>query len=400
MSESVSTASARATQMQLVLPMLDALAAGPRKPKDVANAIAARIGIDSDERAQRVSTTGGKQINAFDRSVRWAFQKAKLTGLVLRDDAGRWALAQKTNDLTRVRPGIVVTVFETARGVALWGEAEAVEMQLLDGSVNTIVTSPPYALENKNKKAYGNLCGDAYVDWLVAHAARWHRILADDGSLFVNLGDVWIPGQPTQSLYQEEFLLRACRELGFHLAQRLMWHNPAKLPAPAAWVTVRRVRVTPAVEQVYWLSKTPNPKANNRNVLRPYSDAMRATIARGSSNAGLRPSGHKVGTFAADQGGSIPHSVITASNTASNDDYSRAMRAAGAKIHPARFPRELPEFAIKLTTDESDVVYDPFGGSLTTARVAESLARNWITCDVNLEYLQGGENRFRTEAVA
>ena len=49
--------------------------------------------------------------------------------------------------------------------------------------------------------------------------------------------------------------------VGFHLAQECFWYNPAKMPAPAEWVTVRRIRVRDSVEYVWWLSKTPNPKA-------------------------------------------------------------------------------------------------------------------------------------------
>ena len=121
---------------------------------------------------------------------------------------------------------------------------------------------------------------------------------------------------------------------------------------------------------------------------------MLKTIARGASNAGTRPSGHKVGTFAADRGGSIPHSILTASNSASNDLYSKSMWAQRAKIHPARFSSDLPSFALRLTTDPGDTVYDPFAGSLTTAKVAEGLGLHWIASNINLEYLEGGRNRF------
>jgi hypothetical protein len=104
----------------------------------------------------------------------------------------------------------------------------------------------------------------------------------------LNLGDVWLPNSPTVSLYQERLLLQLVDPLGYHLIQKLYWENPSKMPGPAEYVTIRRIRVTPSIENVWWLSPTPNPKANNRNVLVDYSSSMRNALTRGT-NAGMRP---------------------------------------------------------------------------------------------------------------
>jgi site-specific DNA-methyltransferase (cytosine-N4-specific) len=231
---------------------------------------------------------------------------------------------------------------------------------------------------------------------LIERAAAWTEMLKEDGSLFLNTGDCWLPGTPTASLYQERLLLALVDDLGYHLAQRLYWENPSKLPAPAEWVTIRRIRLNPSVEQILWLSKTPFPKANNRNVLRPYSQSMRSTLAAGGTNPGPRPSGHSMlpGAFAADNGGSIAHTLLSIPNTASNDPYARACRQSGLKPHPARFPLALAEFAIKLTTDPGDLVYDPFAGSLTTAQAAQALDRRWIASEQSRDYLETGKLRF------
>jgi len=51
------------------------------------------------------------------------------------------------------------------------------------------------------------------------------------------------------------------------------------LPSPAEWVCVRRIRVTPSIEQIYWLTKKPAiATANNRHILRPYSQSMRTSV--------------------------------------------------------------------------------------------------------------------------
>jgi hypothetical protein len=82
----------------------------------------------------------------------------------------------------------------------------------------------------------------------------WKSKLAPTGSLILNLGDVWLPNSPTMSLYQEKLLIELVERLGYHLCQKLVWHNKSGLPSPAEWVTVRRIRVNPASEKVWWLS--------------------------------------------------------------------------------------------------------------------------------------------------
>jgi site-specific DNA-methyltransferase (cytosine-N4-specific) len=216
----------------------------------------------------------------------------------------------------------------------------------------------------------------------------------------LNLVGARIPGRPAQSLYQETVLLRLVNELGYSLLQRLYWHNPAKPPAPAEWVTVRRVRVTLAIEQIYWLSAgDPHAaKANNHHVLRPYGAAMARTLRRGGTNLGRRPSGHTMSltSFADDRGGSIPHNLLAASNTASGDAYARYCRERDLPIHPARFPPDLAKICIGLATDPGDVVLDPCGGSQTTLATAIAMGRYAITSELQREYVLGGHGRLAT----
>lgn len=145
-------------------------------------------------------------------------------------------------------------------------------MQCRDkASVDLIMTSPPFALTRK--KDYGNEQEDAYLDWFRAFAEQFHRILKDDGSLVIDLGGAWKPGFPVRSLYHFKLLIMLCEDYGFHLAQEFYWWNPSKLPAPAEWVNVRRIRVKDAINTVWWLAKTPYPRASNRRVLQPYTTA-------------------------------------------------------------------------------------------------------------------------------
>src|SRR2546423_5959347 len=162
--------------------------------------------------------------------------------------------------------------YETPGGIAVLGDSLDVMRSIPTGSVSLVLTSPPYALHFK--KAYGNKDKHEYVDWILPFAREIRRILKEDGSFVLNIGGSYNKGTPTRSIYHFKLLIALVEEVGFHLAQECFWYNPAKMPMPAEWVTVRRVRVKDAVEYVWWLSKTAWPKANNRAVLRPYSKDM------------------------------------------------------------------------------------------------------------------------------
>ena len=122
-------------------------------------------------------------------------------------------------------------------------------MRTLSGeSVNLIMTSPPFGLVRK--KDYGNVDAHEYLDWFRSFAEQFYRILRKDGSFVIDIGGAWIAGQPTRSLYHYELMIMLCREYGFHLAQEFFWWNPSKLPTPAEWVNIRRIRVKDAVRGV------------------------------------------------------------------------------------------------------------------------------------------------------
>jgi DNA modification methylase len=293
-------------------------------------------------------------------------------------------------------------LYVTEMGSAYVADSRELLASLPEGSVNLVVTSPPYALHFQ--KAYGNVAKGEYVSWFLPFAKEIKRVLRDDGSFVLNLGGSYNPGLPTRSIYHFKLAVALVEELGFHLAQECFWYNPAKMPMPAEWVTVRRVRIKDSVEYVWWLSKTPWPKANNRKVLRPYSADMIRLNKRGV-RATTRPSGHNIkATFdKIDAGGAIPPNLIeqeTADdllkfgNNAANDEYTTRCKAAGLKIHPARFPAALPEFFLKLLSDEGDLVVDPFAGSNTTGAVAEALHRRWVAVDEVPDYLEASRFRF------
>jgi len=293
-------------------------------------------------------------------------------------------------------------LYTTDLGAAYVGDSLDLLKDLPDSSINLVFTSPPYALHFK--KEYGNATKDEYVKWFLPFAEEIRRVLTEDGSFVLNIGGSYNKGVPTRSVYHFRLLLELVDTLGFHLAQECFWYNPAKMPMPAEWVTVRRIRIKDAVEYVWWFSKTPHPKANNRAVLKAYSSDMLRLNQRGV-RAAKRPSGHNIRkTFdRVDAGGAIPPNVIEPAdaddllkfgNNAANDIYTKRCKEAGVKIHPARFPASLPEFFIRLLTQEGDLVVDPFAGSNTTGSVSESLARRWLGFELSEDYLAASRYRF------
>ena len=236
----------------------------------------------------------------------------------------------------------------------------------LKGKVNLIVTSPPFPLNNK--KQYGNEKGDEYLKWFTDLAPIFSDLLADDGSLVIEIGNAWEPERPVQSLLHLECLFGLVKHptANLRLIQEFICYNPSKLPSPAQWVTVNRIRTVDSYTHVWWLAKNDYPKADNTKVLRPYSKSMEQLLKKGKYNAGKRPSEHNISEsgFLKDHGGSIshnffemesvdekrkvrlPHSVLSFSNTNSNDYFLKTCRKKNITPHPARMNGGLINFFI------------------------------------------------------
>lgn len=296
-------------------------------------------------------------------------------------------------------------------------QSEAFE-QLRD-SVQLILTSPPYPLNKK--KSYGNRTGDEYLYWFESLAKIFAGLLAPDGSIVVEIGNSWEPGRPVQSLLALDALLAFTRAdgAGLRLIQQFVCYNPSRLPTPASWVTVNRIRTVDSYTHVWWLAKTDYPKADNSRVLRPYSSAMRSLLKAGKYNAGRRPSEHNISKngFLQDRGGAIAHNlfeleaidpdrsvrlpnVFSYSNSASNDFFHKTCKEKGIALHPARMPLGLAAFFIDFLTDKGDIVLDPFAGSNTTGYAAALAGRRWIAIDAHRTYVTQSKIRFQDPAFA
>lgn len=278
----------------------------------------------------------------------------------------------------------------------------------LKGTINLIVTSPPFPL-NKKKK-YGNEKGEEYLNWFIDMAPIFSDLLTKDGSLVIEIGNSWESERPVQSLLHLECLMGLVKhpEANLRLIQEFICYNPSKLPSPAQWVTVNRLRTVDSYTHIWWIAKSDFPKADNSKVLRPYSKSMKALLKKQDYNSGKRPSEHNISEkgFLKDHGGSIshnffemesidenrevrlPHSVLSFSNTNSNDFFLKKCREKGITPHPARMSGGLVNFFIEFLTDKNDIVLDPFGGSNTTGYCAEKLKRKWLSFELDDGYIK------------
>lgn len=264
------------------------------------------------------------------------------------------------------------------------------------GKVSLVFFSPPFPLNRKKK--YGNLTGSEYLTWLGDLAPRLAKLLTKDGSLVVEVGNSWDAGSPTMSLLPLKALMAIAEKGDLKVCQQFICHNPARLPTPAQWVTIERIRVKDSYTHVWWMSRVDKPKASNRKVLAPYSRAMEKLLERGTYNWGKRDSGYDIGekSFLTDNGGAIPGSVFSIANTRSDDPYRAYCREKNLKPHPAQMPGKLAEWFITFLTDEGDLVLDPFGGSNTTGAAAETLKRRWISIEPQSDYVEGSMGRFES----
>lgn len=264
----------------------------------------------------------------------------------------------------------------------------------MNRKANLLFTSPPFPLSRAKK--YGNMTGKEYLDWFSGLAPLFSRCLTDDGSIVIELGNAWEKGMPVYSTLPLETLLEFKKRGDLYLCQEFIHYNPSSLPAPIEWVNKKRIRVKNSFTRIWWLSKSPFAKANNKNILVQYSNQMRKLIKKQSYNSGKRPSEYVIGnsSFCIDNGGAIPSNVIIASNTVANGAYFNYCKRHNIDIHPARMPKEIPEFFINFLTEENDLVIDPFAGSNMTGAVAENLKRNWLGIEINENYIRGSVGRF------
>lgn len=373
------------------------------KTSEIYNEFAKIVGL-SEEELEKEVFAGHKagMVSKWKRKIRFIQQTLKSKGFIKRGQKyGSWFVTKKGKDqlgLTHINPGLAKIYFVTNSGFALWAYAEDMP-KIFKNEISLIITSPPYLLTKD--KSYGNIGANdkQWVQNMLDLAAGWKDMLTPDGSIVLNIGGSYKKDMGYQNLHIERLLIALEDQLDIHLCQKFQWWNPCKMPT-GHHVTKIKKHCVNAVEEFLWLS--PNPKkakANNQNVLVEYSEKHKKLILNQISrkpSVRWRPSDQRASdqTFYADNGGAIPHNILISAPEGANSKYSRFCKENKLPRHPAMFNFVLPEFFIKLLTNEGDFVFDPFLGSCTTGYAAQINNRYWGGSELIKQWLDGGKSRF------
>ena len=254
-----------------------------------------------------------------------------------------------------------------------------------EGCVNLVMTSPPYA--EARIKTYGGVSPDEFVGWFKPIAKEIYRVLADDGSFILNIGDNTINGET--HLYTFELPIMLKREIGFKFIDPLIWHK--KTAPPGRYTN----RFKDSWEFCYHFAKQTNIKFRPQAVAKP---AKQVSIERAMRHKETHELISNTGSGFTNPNKNLQRRIRqNQSGFGTNDERLNELELAlpGNVLHlsgettnvghSAPFPLGIPEFFIKALTDEKDLVYDPFMGSGTTAIAAMRLYRNYAGSELSQE---------------
>ena len=259
------------------------------------------------------------------------------------------------------------------------------------------MTSPPYADQRDYGASNTKIEADGYAEWFRPKAEQIYRVLKNNGSFVLNINDKVVDG--FQHLFVFKLVIMLCEEIGFKLVRDYIWHNPAT--PPNVYSSGKYGRTKKSHEYCFWFSKSDEWTFNMDPIRTPYKKGMEKFLngeGKGERTDNTRPSTHSFdcGKVWKNYGGADPGTVISISNTSSNDVFLRLCKEKGV-VHPARFPEKLVEFFVLAGSNEGDIVLDPFSGSGTTAVVAAKNNRRWIGIDANASYCELAQERMNLE---
>ena len=283
---------------------------------------------------------------------------------------------------------------------------DCIEMMrtLKDQSVNCCVTSPPYyGLRDYGHEGQIGLeeTPEAFVQKMVEVFSEVKRVLRDDGTLWLNIGDTYSAtrwskgggqginahsdehrsmqhsknsGLPDKNLIGIPWRVAlALQADGWYLRQDIIWHKPNPMPESV------QDRCTKAHEYIFLLSKSSKYYYDIESIKEPVSETSKERLNQniesqiGSNRVPFKTNGNMKAVGNSDFRNKRSVWTVT------TKPYSGA--------HFATFPTDLIRPCILAGCPKGGVVLDPFGGSGTTAAVANEENRNAILCELNPEYI-------------
>ena len=239
-----------------------------------------------------------------------------------------------------------------------------------DGSVDLVVTSPPYALQRKNQ--YGGVNEADYPNWTAEYMRVLRPKLSKGASVFINIRPHLKNGVISDYTLKTRLALR---EDGWYENEEIIWIKP---DSPPLGSTKRPRR---SWESIHWFSMS----------RQPYCDTKANGVE--SDRIGFENDKH-------EHGGS---SHIHAGQNKSKKGISRSrdyIEVGTGKVeknvsHPAMFPVQVPEHLIRMCSKNEGVVLDPFMGSGTTAIACMNTERNFIGFELDKTYYEKSLERIK-----
>src|SRR5450759_3583472 len=240
-----------------------------------------------------------------------------------------------------------------------------------DNTFDLIVTSPPYA--DKRKNTYGGVAPDKYVQWFLPRSKEFLRVLKPTGTFILNIKEKAENGE--RHTFVLELILELRRQ-GWLWTEEFIWHK--KNCYPGKWPN----RFRDAWERCLQFNKTRHFKMNQGAVMVPMGNWAEGRLKSLGKNDVVR--------FDSQVGSGFGKNITNwiGRDKAYPSNVLHLATECGNKNHSAAFPEALPEWFIKLFTDEGDLVLDPFVGSGTTLEVAKGLYRNSIGIEILPEYCE------------
>jgi DNA modification methylase len=238
-----------------------------------------------------------------------------------------------------------------------------------DNSFDLIFTSPPYA--DRRAKTYGGIKPEKYVEWFLPRSEQFLRVLKPTGTFVLNIKEKVEKGE--RHTYVLELIL-ALRKQGWLWTEEYIWHK--RNCHPGKWPN----RFRDAWERCLQFNKTRDFKMNQEAVRVPMGEWAGKRLKTLGKNDVTRFNSQVGSGFGKTIANWVGRDLAYPSNVL------HLATECGNKNHSAAFPKALPQWFIKLFTNEGDWILDPFVGSGTTSVAARELGRNSLGIELKEDY--------------
>lgn len=253
----------------------------------------------------------------------------------------------------------------------LLGDARQQLRLLSVDSVQLIVTSPPYA--DQRKSTYGGIHPDRYVDWFLPISSELLRVLKPRGTFILNIKEKAVNGERHTYVLD---LIKALREQGWLWTEEFIWHK--KNSYPGKWPN----RFRDSWERLLQFNKSRKFDMYQETVMVPVGDWAKGRLGNLSETDKIRDESRSESGFGKNISNWVGRDMVYPTNVL------HMATECNNQGHSAVFPRQLPEWFIKLFSQPGDTVLDPFAGSGTTLFVARDMKRRAIGIEILPEYVE------------